>query len=638
MSLAEKEMYQFGPFSLDPTERTISCDGTSLPLTPKVFDTLVCLVRNPGRLLRKDELLKEIWPETFVEEVNLAVNISTLRKALGESPQDCRYIATVPGKGYRFVAEVRQVSNVNGVALPAPQPSTTAEARRGEANGTENTAVIPPALEKIHRLKRALTALLALLVFAAVSGYFGLAQRRTTVSSRKSVSVAVLPFADLSPGKDQEYLSDGLTEELINDLAKVPAMRIVGRSSAFQFKDKNEDLRSVGRKLGVANILGGSLRREGDRVRIRVELTRTSDGFQLWSETYDRKIDDIFAVQDEIARAATEALQVKLLSPRDVTTRERSGNAAAYEAYLRARYFTTRGRDSADLDHALTYVEQAIKLDPKYASAWALRSYILDTMADVGMMEPATAFPRAREDAERAIELDSNGASGYLALAWVQINRDWNWEGAEISLNKAAEAEPGSASILRFRSFLCHSLGRLNEAIEYHKPAIAQDPLFASSHSYLAYLLYSAGRYDEAENEVQAALELNPQKTYDHFTRGEILLAQGQAVQALTETEKEPAEIWRLTGEALVYHALGRRNDSNAALARLIKDHQGTMAYQIAEIYADRGESDKAFEWLNRAYDQHDSGLRSLKIDPYLKSLRRDPRYAEFLKKMHLPA
>jgi len=261
----------------------------------------------------------------------------------------------------------------------------------------------------------------------------------------------------------------------------------------------------------------------------------------------------------------------------------------------------------------------------------------LDTMGDVGLIEPDTAFRRAREDAERAIELDANGPSGYLALAWVQINRDWNWEGAELSLNKAAELEPGNVSVLRCRSFLSHSLGRLNEAIALHEQAIALDPLFASSHSYLAFLLYSAGNYQKAEAAAQEALELNPQKTYDHFTLGEILLAQGHAQEALAEMKQEPAAFWRLTGEALAYQALGRRQDSKAALSQLITDHQRYMAYQIAEVYAFGGESDQAFAWLDRAYQQRDAGMRNLKIDPLLKSLRQDPRYAELLSKMRLP-
>jgi TolB-like protein/DNA-binding winged helix-turn-helix (wHTH) protein len=627
------EMYQFASFSLDPRKRVVLHNGNPLSLTPKVFDTLLYLVRNPGRILTKDELLRQIWPDSFVEEVNLAVNISTLRKALGENPQESRFIATLPGRGYRFVAEVREVADGE-----ESETSLLPEGRWGPA-----VADLPAFKRKfpVTRILRViLSALLVLFLVVAVGWFSRWQKERTTPPPPKiAASIAVLPFTDLSPGKDQEYFSDGLTEELINDLSKVPGLKVVARSSAFQFRGQNQDLRSVGRKLGVTDILEGSVRKEGDRVRISAELVKAEDGFQLWSETYDRKMDDIFAVQDDIAGTATRTLQLKLLGGNGATaaTTARGVNAAAYEAYLHARYFVTRGRDKADLENALAYADQAIKLDARYAPAWALRSYVFDTMADVELLEPAVGFRTAREDAERAVELDSNGAEGYLALAWVQINRDWNWEGAELSLNKAAELEPGNVSVLRCRSFLSHSLGRLNEAIALHEQAIALDPLFASSHSYLAFLLYSAGNYQKAEAAAQEALELNPQKTYDHFTLGEILLAQGHAQEALAEMKQEPAAFWRLTGEALAYQALGRRQDSKAALSQLITDHQRYMAYQIAEVYAFGGESDQAFAWLDRAYQQRDAGMRNLKIDPLLKSLRQDPRYAELLSKMRLP-
>ena len=654
MSLTETELYEFGPYSLDPAERLILRDGVPLPLTPKIFDTLVCLVRNRGRLLTKDELLREVWPDTFVEEVNLAVNISALRKAFGEGPQDGRYIATIPGSGYRFVAEVRKAPTKNGnqqnsitgngsaIASQAQTTSTeqgSTDLSHQASNGAGQFSVTPRSLEKNRSWSVLVSVGIGLFLAASLCTYLLLGRWKRNTSMAAVPSIAVLPFTDLSLAKDQEYFSDGLAEELINYFAKVPGVRVVARSSSFQFKGKNEDLRAVGKKLGVTNILEGSVQREGDHVRIMAELIKAEDGFQLWSETYDRQIGDIFSVQDEIARAVTGALQVNLLSAKGLalSAHSRSTNSKAYEAYLRAGYFNSRGRGKADLDNALAYIEQSIRLDAKYAPAWELRSYILDTMADVGLVEPAVGFRRAREDAERAIELDPNRAAGYLALAWVQMNRDWNWEGAELSLNKAAELEPGSAAVLRFRSFLCHSLGHLDEAIEFHKQAIALDPLLAGSHSYMAFLYYAAGQYENAEDEVQKALELNPQKTYDHFTRGEILLAERRPLEALTEMEQEPAEIWRLTGQTLAYHALGRTGDSNAALSQLIADHQTNMAYQIAEVYAYRGEPDKAFQWLDRAYEQRDAGLRSLKIDPHMNRLRRDLRYRELLTEMNLP-
>jgi TolB-like protein/DNA-binding winged helix-turn-helix (wHTH) protein/Tfp pilus assembly protein PilF len=647
MSLAEKEIYRFGHFTLDPTERVLSCEGTPVSLTPKAFDTLLCLVRNHGHVLTKDELLKQVWPDTFVEEVNLAVNISVIRKALGENPQDCHYIATVPGRGYRFVAEVCNsvVHSGNGSLVETSAPPVSAWPGEEQAVGSVEAGDANKVDVAVFTYPKPSVAvpsavMVLFLIAATFAGYLWNRHDRATLSMSDTTSIAVLPFTDLSPGRDQEYFSDGLAEELINDLTKVSGLKVVGRSSSFQFKGRNEDLRSVGRKLGVANVLEGSIQREGDRVRVRAELVHPQDGFQLWADSYDRKIEDVFEMQDEIARSVTGALQLKLLGPKEGAslTRERSPNGAAYEAFLHARYFVTRGRDKADLDNALAFCEQAISLDPKYASAWAMRSYILDTMADVEMREPATAFRMAREDAERAIELDSNGVEGYLALAWVQINRDWDWEGAELSLNKAAQLEPGSASLLRFRSFLAHSLGRLNEAIAFHEQALAIDPLLASSHSYLAFLLYCAGDYDKAQASARRALELNPQKTYDHFTLGEILVAKGRALQALVELRNEPAPFWRLTGEALAYRALGRTHDADTVLTKLINDHQKYMAYQIAEIYADRGDADRAFQWLNRAYEQRDAGMRNLKIDPLLRRIRNDPRYTELLKKMNLPS
>jgi TolB-like protein/DNA-binding winged helix-turn-helix (wHTH) protein len=640
MPLVDKEIYQFDRFVLDPVERILTCDGSPVSLTPKAFDTLICLVRNQGRMVTKDELLRQVWPDTFVEEINLAVNVSSIRKALGESPQECRFIATVPGRGYRFVAEVRSCCDQkkDGNSPGAEHATVATDSEDGETSAKvgSGTTILSGSGATPDKRRLFLFAIpVALAITMIFATYLWRGKQQTKVPAPVSSSIAVLPFADLSPTQNQQYFIYGLTEQLINDLARVPDLKVVGRSSSFQFKDKNEDLRTVGRTLGVDTVLEGSVSREGDRIRIRAELVKTEDGFQLWSETYDRKIDDIFAVQDEIARAATGALQLEL-SGVNAASRERATNAQAYEAYLRAQYFTTRGRDKADLDNALTYAEQAIKLDGKYASAWALRSYVLDTMGDVGLIEPETAFRSARDDAERAIELDANGPSGYLALAWVQINRDWNWEGAELSLNKAAELQPGSASIFRFRSFLAHSQGRLKEAIGFHEQAIILDPLFASSHSYLAFLQYLAGQDDKALASAQRALELNPLKTYDHFTRGEVFLAQGRLDQSLAEMREEPGPYWRLTGEALVYHALRREQDSNAALTQLIDQYQQSMAYQIAEVYAYRGDSDLAFQWLDRAYQQHDSGMRNLKIDPLLKALHQDARYSKLLTRMHL--
>jgi TolB-like protein len=444
---------------------------------------------------------------------------------------------------------------------------------------------------------------------------------------------------DMSPAKDQEYFSDGLAEQLIHELAKVSGLKVVGRSSAFQFRGKNEDLREVGRKLGVTNILEGSVRRDGNHVRITADLIKADDGFQLWSQTYDREINDIFAVQDEIALAATAALQLKLLggNGQPVASTLRSAKPEAYQAYLQANYFIGRGTGKEDLDKALAFTNQAIELDAKYAPAWASRATVQNNMAQAGLTDVTEGYRKARDDAQRAIALDPSSASAYLALAHEQIDSDWDWDGAETSVTKAAGLEPGSAEVFSIRSYLSRILGNLDEAIKFKEQAVALDPLRTDSHSTLGYLLYAVGRYDEAQAELQKALDMNPQAAYVHFNLGKVLIAKGKLQQALAEIEKERLEGGKFAGLVMAYHALGHERDSNAALAELIAKHDSDWAYQIAQAYAFRGESGEALDWLERAYKQRDPGLPSIKTDPLLKILRHDPRYTELLKKMRLP-
>ncbi len=478
-----------------------------------------------------------------------------------------------------------------------------------------------------------------LLILAGLGGYFWRGRARLHPDEVNTASIAVLPFADMSPGKDQEYFSDGLAEELTNELAKVPGLKVTGRSSAFQFKGKNEDLRAVGQKLNVANILEGSVRQEGSHVRITAELTKVNDGFQLWSEEYNTELKDIFAVQDQIARAVTQALQIKLLgaSAAPAPAESHVANPDAYQAYLQGQYFLNRGSDKANYDKALAYADQAIKLDPNYAPAWALRSSVFSGMAEDSFMDTASGFRRAREDAEQAIAVDPRSAAGYLALADVRLIYDFDWEGAEDALSKAAALEPGSVDVLSSRADLQEVWGRLDEAIELRKRTVALDPLCAWCYFFLGNDLYVNGQYDEANAVLQKALDLDPQQGYVHFVRGQILLARGRPQEALVEMQQEPMEGLKLAGEAFAYRSLGRQQASEAALKELIASHGNDGAYQIAQVYAYRGEMDKTLEWLERGYQQHDAGLTYLKSDGLFKSLHQNPRYIELLKKMALP-
>jgi len=629
-------MKSFKAFCLDTANHLLWRDGDRVSLTPKSFDVLAYLVEHVGRVVTQDEILEALWPETYVNPEVLRKNIQEIRKALGDLPDNPEFIETLPKRGYRFIAPVTD-EDAAEPDLPTSLPRE--ERAREESVGTEVTPLdLESHAEKRMLWKFAIIPVLFVAV-AAIGAYFRPGRSAANVSSWNNTSIAVLPFADMSPAKDQEYFSDGLSEQLINDLAKVSGLRVVGRSSAFQFRGKNEDLRDVGRKLGVANILEGSVRREGNHVRITAELIKGDDGFQLWSQTYDRKMNDIFAVQDEIARAATDALQLKLLGSngQPVASTLRSTNPEAYQAYLQANYFLGLGAGKEDIGKALAYVDTAINLDEKYAPAWALRASVQNMMAEVGLTDVTEGFRKARDDAERAIALDPTSATAYLALARTQIYHDWDWDTADTCLTKATALEPGSAEVFRVRSYLSRALGNLDQAVKLYEQDVALDPLRANSRLGLGYLLYMAGRYDEAQPVLQKALDLNPQAAFAHANLGKILIAEEKPQQALAEIEKEPIDWEKLTDLALVYHALGREPDSNASLAELIAKHDTDSAYQIAQVYAYRGESDKSLEWLERAYKQRDSGLPDIKIDPLFKNMRRDARYIELLKKMHLP-
>jgi TolB-like protein/DNA-binding winged helix-turn-helix (wHTH) protein/Flp pilus assembly protein TadD len=640
-------MKSFQSFRLDSANQCLWRGDERAQITPKAFDVLRYMVENAGRLVTQAELLEALWPETYVNQEVLRKYILEIRKVLGDRPEKPEFIETVTKRGYRFIAPVADVSpdepqdSSKSEMKSAVAPTEHAVVEEQVASETSASEQQPSSGERGVR-NLAIILLLALVAAAAagLSGYFWFTRNRLNARSTNNTSIAVLPFVDLSPAKDQTYFSDGFAEQLINDLAQVSGLKVVGRSSSFQFRGKDVDLRDVGRKLGVANVLEGSVRREGNHVRVTAELVKAADGFQLWSQTYDREINDILAVQDEIALAAAGALQLKLLgsSGQPVSSTLRSDNPEAYQAYLQGKYFAARGQDKEDLNKALMYADQAIKLDANYAAAWAQRSQVLETMSGLGLIESNEGFRKARESAEKAIALDPNLAAGYLRLARIQMNHDWDWDGAEVSLRKAAMLEPGSAEVFHGRAYLARRLGRTDEAIELYKLAVALDPLRANFQLALGYELFYQGRYDEALAALQKAEEMNPHLSGLYVTRGKVLFSEGRNEEALAETEKEKGEGERLSGEALAYYAQGRTEDSDKALKQLIATHQNDSAFQIGEIYAYRGEIDKAFEWLERAYRQRDPGTPEMKTSPLMKSLLPDPRRAELLKKMRLPA
>ena len=459
-------------------------------------------------------------------------------------------------------------------------------------------------------------------------------------------SIAVLPFTNLSAEKDQEYFADGLAEELINVLSKIRGLRVASRTSAFHFKGKDVDIPTIAQSLNVATVLEGSVRKSAKRVRITSQLVEAATDSYLWSETYDRELEDIFAVQDDIAQSVVKELRTTLLGgAADATAREaateavmaaakgRATDPEAYRLYLQSRYFVARGTRE-DTAKSIGYLKEALARDPAFAIAWAELATTYTHEADRRWTPVVEGYERGREAVMRALALEPELAEGHALLGWIQWHYDRDRRRAEASCRRALALAPGSVLVMRQAAVVIDQLGHLDEAIELSQRALMQNPLSAVDYSNLAFLLYRSGRLTEAEAHYRKALELAPQRIVAHSHLALVLLVQGRNEEAWAEVRHEPEEWARLRSRAIIEHAAGRHAESEAALQELIAKHQMDAAYQVAEVYAARSELDLAFAWLERAYVQRDPDLSGAKVDPEFRPLHADPRWSAFLRKM----
>ena len=445
-------------------------------------------------------------------------------------------------------------------------------------------------------------------------------------------SVAVLPFIDMSEKKDQEYFSDGLSEELIDLLAQVQDLRVPARTSSFAFKGKADDVPSIAQKLRVAHVLEGSVRKAGNTLRVTVQLIRADNGYHLWSRTYDRDIKDIFKVQDEIAAAVVEVLKAKL-APAQAVAAYRSSNTEAYNQYLLGKRFHSRGNVDG-WRRAIDAFRKAIGLDPDYAAAYA--SLALSEYALADSTGDAAGQRQAMADAERAVTLAPQEADGYASRGVLRVNGSWDWNGAEADLEKALALDPASDKVQGNYATLLERLGRLPEAIAVGRRATEIDPLSAIAWSNLGQYLTFHRDYPAAHEALRRCLEINPESSFGGHHVAILRLLEGNAAEALATARKIGTEPFRLTDVAMAEHTLGHAKESQQALDELIAKHAPDGAYQVAEALAWRGEKDKAFEWLERAYQQRDGGLSEVKVDLLLDRLHGDPRFKALLKKMNL--
>jgi TolB-like protein len=446
-------------------------------------------------------------------------------------------------------------------------------------------------------------------------------------------SVAVLPFVDMSQKKDQEYFSDGLSEELIDLLTKIPELHVPARTSSFYFKGQHATVAEIAKALGVAYILEGSVRKAGSTVRVTVQLIRADHGYHLWSETFDRDVGDVFKVQDEIAARVVTALQATLPAM-ETKSAGRTGNTEAHEQYLLGKSFYNQFTTSG-FRRAVGAFGKAVALDPYYAAAFARLAIAEGDLAD-RVSEPP-GLKRAIAAAERAIAIAPNSADGYMARAYLRTFWVWDWDGAMADCDKALALDPNDPLTLETYSLLLMAEGQLPAATAAQKKLLEVDPLAAVAWAWLGNYLIDSGNLSQALGPLRRAIEIDPDLHYAHFFLAVDELLVGQPGQALVTARRISEPTWRLAAIAAVQHSLGRTQDSQRALDELITTEAQHGAYQIAEVYAWRGEKDQAFAWLERAHEQRDGGLPYLKTDALLASLRDDPRYAALLRKMKLP-
>jgi TolB-like protein/DNA-binding winged helix-turn-helix (wHTH) protein len=632
-----KPLYEFGPFRLDPAERLLVRDGEKVPLTPKVFDTLLALVESSGRLLEKDDLLQRVWPESFVEEGNLARNVSTLRKVLGENGDGQSYIETVPTRGYRFVGVVKKIaSNASGTiyAEPVDQESRV---RYPDLLSARSERDLGPRKTLSARRWLVLGGLVAL---ALGTMLYVFTRRHATDATRPEIrSLAVLPLQNLSGDPAQEYFADGMAEALISSLAQIRALRVISRTSVMSFKETKKllpPLPEIARELKVDAVIEGSVQRENGRVKVMIQLVHGPTDTHLWARDYERTETDILKLQGEMARAIADEIRIQ------VTPEERARlvsaatvNPAAHEAYLLGRYHFWKLNEE-DLKLAIGHFERALQIEPRYAGAYADLSLAWQYRSFFGAATLKESESPARATAQRALELDDSQAAAHFAVGHVKYLYDWNWTGAEKDYRRALELDPNNLDAHYYYSKLLQTVGRLPEAIHEIERARQLDPLSSMVESFFGQALYNARKYDEAVPHLERAIELEPRNFLACRRLANVYAQMGRYDDALAFHEKAGGGGYFV---ARVYARMGKPTKARQMLeeVRVKTDPTGLQPLGAA-AFAAVGDKDEAFRLLMNKIDEHVlPGLFFIKVDPVFDSLRSDLRWKEVLRRMNLP-
>jgi TolB-like protein/DNA-binding winged helix-turn-helix (wHTH) protein/tetratricopeptide (TPR) repeat protein len=635
---------RIGEWRVDAAREQISKDGKTIKLERRSMQLLLCLAEHAGQILSVDQLLDRVWVGVVVTPDSVYQAVASLRRTLGDDPKKPTYISSIPRRGYSLVAPVAPWND-------PPEPTS---------NDSPTVAVdqAPTAVGLSKTRSPGWRVAIATCCAAVVLslGYLWVEKqplldplgkttrstplRRADTSAQKTIpekSIAVLPFVDLSEKKDQEYFADGMAEEIIDRLVRIPDLRVPARTSSFYFKGTSTKVADIAAELGVANVLEGSVRSSGNRVRVVAQLVRADNGYQVWSQSYDRELRDIFAVQDEIATAVATSLQISLAG--GPLTRERGGtqNLEAYQLYLRAQSSVTIDSSEATIKSAQNMQNQAVELDPNFGLAWTLLASMSVALVDNSNLSAAKGYEDAERLALHAIELSPWVAEPHAILAYLYRTRDWNWAAAGTELRQALKADPSDPVSLMLDGLLAMSLGQFDQADRQLRAAVDHDPLFNYANFNLANELYLRGQYVQAEMIFRRLLVISPRFKWTRSYLAKTLLAQGKAADALETLESMNADSVKLDYLSVILLANGRKVDADAALQSLIAQYAATDASSIAITYAYRNEKGLALQWLERAFAQRDAGLIEIAREPLLKNIAAEPRFHAILRAMNLP-
>lgn len=647
--------YEFGPFRLDAGERLLLRDGRVVPLTPKLFDILLVLVQSRGHILEKERVLKAVWQDTIVEEGNLTRNVSTLRKALGENPNEPQYIETIPWRGYRFIADVHEVMNGSDdlfieehsrarLIIDADDVTNGAVELSGTRESLQTDAVTTLAAREQKKWRtRAISAgAVVLLVLAGTAISLWLwTKPNASIRSAPIKSIAVLPFKPISQEGRDEYLELGMADTLITRLSSLKQVAVRPTSAVRKYAGLEQDPVAAGRELKVDAVLDGSIQKLGDRIRVTVRLLSTMDGLALWTYKCDDYCADIFGAQDSITERVAEALMVNLSGEEQkLLAKHYTENTKAYQLYLTGRYFWNK-RTAEGLNKGIQYFQQAIDQDPNYALAYAgiAQSYI--PLGRYGYISPAEACDKANAAARKALDIDDALAEAHSALAVVK-DWTWHWADADEEYHRAIELNPSYAPARQWYSEYLLDIGRREEAFEQIRLAQEIDPTSLVLNAWIGFSYYYDRQYDRAIEHFQTVSELDPNFVTAHWFVGLSYAEKGRFDEAISELQRAVAlsnGAAQIKADlAYAYGLSGRKREALMRLKEikeLSKSERG-FAYDVAVIYAGLGEKELVLSWLERAYDERSVLFLKLKADPKLDLVRGDRRFTDLVGRVGL--